>query len=180
MAGYNGYSMSNNAVAAYANGEKPYSKWTKADILKELSAMDYHSDLIGHLTAAELKALFLRRSSWHHTSSHYNRTDFYSVTCEVSDADISRMIAMRAIQQPKEEKLVKALVHYLTWEGTRKHPKAVEHTSYAILNDSWAFLPDGTKKKRTANGFYIMEVYKKAPKGTAECFKMIEKKRRGI
>ncbi len=26
MAGYNGWSMSNNAVEAYANGEKPLSK----------------------------------------------------------------------------------------------------------------------------------------------------------
>ena len=176
MAGYNGYSMSNNAVNAYANGERPLSKWTKADILKELSAMDYHSDLIGQLTAAELKALFLKRSSWHHTSSHFNRTDFYSITDDVNDVMIQWMIDQRTPKKPKEQKLTKALVHYLTWEGTRKHPKAVEHTSYAILNDSWAFLPDGTKKKRTANGFYIMESYKKAPKGTAECFKMIERK----
>lgn len=175
MAGYNGYSMSNNAVAAYANGEKPYSKWTKAEILSEIP-----ENIRGEakqLTASELKALFLKRTSWHHTSSHYNRTDFYSVTCEVSDTDISRMIAMRAIQQPKEEKMIKALVHYLTWEGTRKHPKAIEHTSYALLNDNWAFLPDGTKKKRTANGFYILEVYKKAPKGTADVFKMIERRK---
>lgn len=177
MAGYNGYSMSNNAVAAYANGEKPYSKWTKAEILAELFSIGFHSDLIKQLTVSELKALFLRRTSWHHTSSRFNKTDFYSVTGEVSDADIQRMIAMRAIQQPKTETLTKALVHYLTWEGTRKHPKAVEHTSYALLNDSWAFLPDGTKKKRTANGFYILEIYKKAPKGTAEIFKMIERKK---
>lgn len=32
MAGYSGWSMSNNAVDAYSNGEKPLSKWTKADI----------------------------------------------------------------------------------------------------------------------------------------------------
>ena len=32
MAGYNGWSMSNNAVAAYEDGEKPLSKWTKTDI----------------------------------------------------------------------------------------------------------------------------------------------------
>lgn len=29
MAGYSGYSMSNNAVDAYESGEKPRSKWTK-------------------------------------------------------------------------------------------------------------------------------------------------------
>ena len=33
MAGYNGWSMSNNAVMAYKDGEKPLSKWTKKDIL---------------------------------------------------------------------------------------------------------------------------------------------------
>lgn len=27
MAGYQGYSMSNNAVQAYKHGEKPRSKW---------------------------------------------------------------------------------------------------------------------------------------------------------
>ena len=32
MAGYCGYSMSNNAVDAYNNGEKPISKWKKQDI----------------------------------------------------------------------------------------------------------------------------------------------------
>lgn len=36
MAGYNGFSMSNNAVAAYEDGEKPLSKWTKANILIQL------------------------------------------------------------------------------------------------------------------------------------------------
>jgi len=33
MAGYKGYSMSNNAVDAYNNGEKPKSKWTKEEIV---------------------------------------------------------------------------------------------------------------------------------------------------
>ena len=33
MAGYDGYRMSNNAVAAYSDGEKPRSKWTKSEII---------------------------------------------------------------------------------------------------------------------------------------------------
>ena len=33
MAGYDGYSMSNNARAAYTNEEKPLSKWTKSELL---------------------------------------------------------------------------------------------------------------------------------------------------
>lgn len=37
MAGYYGYSMSNNAVEAYKSGEKPYSKWKKADIIQAIN-----------------------------------------------------------------------------------------------------------------------------------------------
>lgn len=34
MAGYYNHSMSNNAIAAYAYGEKPLSRWRKRDILE--------------------------------------------------------------------------------------------------------------------------------------------------
>lgn len=179
MAGYNGYSMSNNAVAAYCNGEKPYSKWTKAEIIFTLAEMD--KVLAGKakaLTTSELKALFLRRSSWHHTSSHYNQTDFYSVCLGADDSDIQRMIGSRAPKEPKKAiPLVKAKVRYLTWEGTRKHPKAVQHEGYALLNDKWAFLVDGTKKSRSSNGFALIETYTKAPKGTSDIFKEIERRK---
>ena len=40
MAGYRGFSMSNNAVDAYISGEKPFSKWTKSEILKEIESLD--------------------------------------------------------------------------------------------------------------------------------------------
>ena len=36
MAGYAGYSMSNNAVDAYNEGEMPLSKWTKKKFLELL------------------------------------------------------------------------------------------------------------------------------------------------
>lgn len=36
MAGYCGYSMSNNAVDAYNDGEKPLSKWTKRAIIEAI------------------------------------------------------------------------------------------------------------------------------------------------
>ena len=36
MAGYFGYSMSNNAVDAYGNGEMPISKWSKKAIMEEV------------------------------------------------------------------------------------------------------------------------------------------------
>lgn len=173
MAGYNGYSMSNNAVNAYANGEKPYSKWTKADILDEIPSE--LKDIAKKLTAAEMRGLFLHRTSWHHTSSHYNRTDFYSVWTDGITADtITAVIANRKPVEKKPAQLVKAKAHYLTWEGSRKHPKAVHHEEYVILNEKWAFTPDG-KKSRSANGFYVIAEYTKAPKGTADTFKKLER-----
>lgn len=90
-AGYHGYSMSNNAVDAYANGEMPLSKWTKATILEELQDLEVSPDIIKvakMLPLADLKAIFLYKSSWHHTSKMYNRTNFYSVNELVSLADI--------------------------------------------------------------------------------------------
>jgi len=85
MAGYKGYSMSNNAVAAYEGGKKPLSKWTKAAILEDLERQAEAGEIPESLTqeAAGLKAAdlktFLKYSEWHHTGSHYNRTPFYQV-----------------------------------------------------------------------------------------------------
>lgn len=83
MAGYKGYSMSNNAISAYENGERPFSKWTKEEIRKEILKNECTP---GFSAAAFIKCpadlarkLFLYRSSYHHTSSFYNTTDFYSI-----------------------------------------------------------------------------------------------------
>jgi len=85
MSGYNGFSMSNNAVAAYESGEKPLSRWTRSSIINTIAGMILNGDLpeeivsdVDSMKTAELKQ-FLSYSSWHHTSSHYNRTAFYSV-----------------------------------------------------------------------------------------------------
>lgn len=86
MAGYNGYSMSNNAVAAYADGEKPLSKWTKPEILEAIfdncEISEEKADLLRKMTVKELKDEFLQMSSWHHTSKFYNCTNFYSLDFE--------------------------------------------------------------------------------------------------
>ncbi len=73
--GYSGYSMSNNAISSYANGEKPISKWNSQDV-KEFNA------IFGtELTLKEFKDFLLDfgEAGYHHTSSHYNKTTFYSL-----------------------------------------------------------------------------------------------------
>ncbi|WP_194145520.1 hypothetical protein, partial [Helicobacter apodemus] len=74
--GYSGYSMSNNAISSYANGEKPISKWNSQDV-KEFNA------IFGtELTLKEFKDFLLDfgEAGYHHTSSHYNKTKFYSIS----------------------------------------------------------------------------------------------------
>lgn len=86
MAGYNRYSMSNNAVAAYADGEMPLSKWTRAAIFEAIAEnceiTEEKAGLLRKMTAKELKETFLHFSSWHHTSKFYNCTNFYNLDFE--------------------------------------------------------------------------------------------------
>lgn len=79
MAGYDGYSMSNNARYAYGNGEKPLSKWTKKDIIAIVGqdVIDRNPQLKA-LKLKELRAIFLTQDGWHHTSKFYNETNFYA------------------------------------------------------------------------------------------------------
>lgn len=113
MAGYNGYSMSNNAVAAYEDGEKPLSKWTKKVLFEEIEYINeevYKLIIESKLTAKEIKDEFLFNSSWHHTSMHYNETNFYKLDEEkinsFTQKELELIISCRKpkIKKTKEEK----------------------------------------------------------------------------
>lgn len=86
--GYHGYSMSNRAVEAYKNNEKPLSKWTKGELLDECESIldnidvDYTICDLKKLRVSVLKSAVLGYSGWHHTSSYINSTDFYKVSKE--------------------------------------------------------------------------------------------------
>jgi hypothetical protein len=164
MAGYDGYSMSNNARTAYATGEMPKSKWSKAAILAAVQnaySPDMRFDLaaLAKVPLAGLRDLVLVQSSWHHTSSHYNRTDFYAVNedrlSELTNADVAE-----AIDQAKAQKAHVATpvserweCEYLVWSGSRKHPKAKVETAIGEIRGDWFYLSNGSKKSITAKGF---------------------------
>lgn len=167
MAGYNGWSMSNNAVDAYENGEKPLSKWRKSDILKaiEESEMELKCSIekLRKLPVKILKEVCLCYSSWHHTSNHYNETDFYSLDEEkienLTDAKIDELLIEYKANKneevkPTEEKWKCA---FLEWGGTRKHPTATEIIEEGIIKGNWFYRKDGSKKKTTANGFRFIK-----------------------
>lgn len=77
--------MSNNAVAAYENGQKPLSNFTKEDA-------EALSDLTGKKwTLKEVKD-FVKDSGevgYHHTSKFYNKTNFYSIAEAIKNSDSS-------------------------------------------------------------------------------------------
>ena len=159
---YVGQIMSERAVMAYEDGEKPLSKWTKSDIVELVleKRNDFEEKELNKYNKESLKA-FLNYSSWHHTGSYFNNTDFYSL-----DEDF--------IELSKEEKLQKCFITYVEWEGTRKHPKAVDRESYGIIKGNWVHTEYG---KKSLNGKYVHVVkeFDKAPRGTAQIFKNIEK-----
>lgn len=168
MAGYAGFSMSNNAVAAYADGEMPLSKWTKAAILEAVqtavdegdAVINFDLDLLKKVKVAELKEFLLYKSSWHHTSSRYNRTDFYSLDVdrleELTVEDVLKMFEKKA-EKKAEPQAELWKCSFLEWSGSRRHPKATEVTEVGEVKGDWFYRKDGSKKKTTANGFKFIE-----------------------
>ncbi len=164
MAGYSGYSMSNNAVDAYENGEKPYSKWTKQDLLIGYSQVCKESGFeiydLSKIRVDILKRQLLVCSSWHHTSSRYNKTDFYEISVDACERLTEEIV--KELISLKEEKTSSCIekweVSYLVWSGTRNHPRATEYTETVDYDTSKSYvLTEHGKKKISANGFRFLK-----------------------
>jgi len=69
MAGYAGYSKSNNALSAEADGRYPLTQAVRV-LAKEAK-----------ITQAQARIILEKRGTneWHHTSSRYNCTEYYDV-----------------------------------------------------------------------------------------------------
>ncbi len=187
--GYIGNKMSVRAYEAYESGERPLSKWTKTMIVN--TVLDYRDDFeydeLNKYSKDVLKC-FLTYSSWHHTGSYFNETTFYSLDesfienekdyiLKVLDEKVKELKKEKEEKkiQKVEEKLEKCHFIYTEFEGTRKHPKAVDRESYGIIKGNWIYTEFG---KKSLNGKYIYKVkkFERAPRGTAAIFKNIEKR----
>ena len=107
MSGYaEDFYKSNNAYAAESEGKFP------ASVL---------ANRLGVKTGA-IRAL-LQPSEWHHTSKHYNITDYYA-----EDAALEIIDELRAWREPVKDVTVfeNCSGSYLEWSGTRNHPHAKE------------------------------------------------------
>lgn len=182
--GYIGNKMSVRAYEAYESGEKPLSKWTKNDIIEcVLNVRNDFQEKELKIYSKEVLKAFLICSSWHHTGSYFNETNFYSLDLdfiELSKIEIIQVLEKKKKDLEKEKKekkilkLQKCKFKYIEWAGTRKHPKAIEKESYGIIKGSWIYCKDG---KKSLNGKYVhvVEMFERAPRGTAALFKQIEK-----
>ena len=167
MAGYNGWSMSNNAVAAYEDGEKPLSKWTKTDIFDAINEQEVELkcsiEKLKKLPIKVLKEICLTYSSWHHTSNHYNKTNFYSLDVDrienlTNDKIEELLLDYRADKKTGSKPLEEVWeCAFLEWSGSRKHPVATEVIEEGVVKGNWFYRKNGTKKKTTANGFKFLK-----------------------
>lgn len=89
--GYDGQSMSIRAREAYAAGEMPMSRWTKAAMVEAIRAWCDDADRVmlpevEGLRKDEIFSRFFCCTSWHHTGKYANPTDFYGVDGDAADA----------------------------------------------------------------------------------------------
>lgn len=173
--------MSERAVQAYLDGLRPRSKWTKSDILYEVSDF-YQQDLAKYPTEI-LREAFLHYEEWHHTGSAFNTTPFYScsagyITCEDLEELYSKYKADKLAKKKQKEADMnkqKALIEYGEWSGPKSHMRLSTKKSYALLDSKWAYLPDGRRKALNGRHIKVLDTYSKAPRGTAQAFKNIER-----
>ena len=146
MAGYCGYSKSNNAIEAEENGRFPASILAKK---------------IGVKSGA-IKEI-LSPSEWHHTSKMYNKTNYYDM-----EEALERIDELKSWREPKKENIVykNCSVEFLEWGGSRKHPRATvrkyDGLEVNVKGDWFEFeiqlsptYKKKIRKKKNTNGFFI-------------------------
>ena len=149
--GYSGWSMSNRAVEAYEQGEKPKSKWTKKAMVAEINAYCEEFDMICTADLKKMKkdevfSTFFEWSSWHHTSKFCNATDFYALdedaVCEnarpMTDEEIdARNAAREAERKEREEQEAEWKAAYEKEEAYKKaHGYAYDSAAAYVAENS--------------------------------------------
>ena len=143
MAGYSGYSKSNNAVHAERNGRFPASVLAKKLGVK----------------SAAIVAL-IPTSEWHHVSKFFNTINYYDL-----EQAVERLEELKAWEEPKENEISynNCSGSYLEWSGTRNYPKAkkINFESIKVTKKGKWFilnLPTGIiRKNESTRGFHLID-----------------------
>lgn len=184
--GYIGHSMSKRAAMAYSDGLKPLSKWTKAEIVETIEAMDAwwgENCTLRNISADALKKHFLRTREWHHTGRCFNETSFYGLDEGVVEAhELDALLELdealrsgKASDAKTAPALVKGSIVYEHWSGSRKHGRFVEREAACIIIGDWAYTESG---KKSLNGEHVKSVvrFERAPRGTSGAYMRIYRK----
>lgn len=150
MSGYYGFSMSNNAVSAYNCGEMPFSKWLKRDLIDAIEDMLEDKAYITKfkkLTVKQLKKYFLYKSSYHHTSKMYNKTNFYQINEVAVNQFLEGELEIVNEEQAQKEQKEMIEIEYPVWGGTKRHTKIVGYeTMTGEIKGDWCISGTGRKK----------------------------------
>lgn len=192
--GYIGQRMSDRAAAAYDMGEKPFSKWTKSEIIERLQNLIDSGELesseedmrrIKRLTARVVKIAFLKKSSWHHTGKYYNETDFYDIVDDFSKICLDDLEQMDrcARSEAKEEKEAKkaerwAVITYYWTEnrGSKKWARIYDcqQNFLAKIKGKAAIIAKGWQKDKKVYNYSIVHEFKGKPRKNAKEFRLLE------
>ena len=152
MSGYDyDLMMSNNAVDAYDEGLKPLSQ--------------FHTDDFHDLGISKAFAIWLantnkwRPCEWHHSSSFYNKTHFYSLDhlkdlLEDENKRALYIFKYHAKNKSKPEEPIQVEGSFDIWGGSMNNRKRVGKKEFTgTLKGNWIHLDGGGRKK--ASGNYI-------------------------
>ena len=124
--GYTGFSISKRAVEAYDRGEKPYSKWLKAEMLEAVEELNPSIiDKCRRLYVDELRDILLVPQGWHHTSMFFKKTKFYAIREDLEDLK-PEVIPEHETKKKEPVRGFWGDITYLEWSGPRKHRRATE------------------------------------------------------
>lgn len=179
--GYDGYSRSIRSAEAIESFEVPLSMINKELInifLDEYESDFKHDDLdfLKKLSISKWKYIAKKTypSSWHHTSSYFNKTDHYSLYLIAEKIlenkhSIDEEYAYYKNVNLKDNKITYkyGVINVEVWGGTRKHPRIVGYDEVAgIIIGDWLYFKNNhsvkfstSKYKITANKVKWIKVY---------------------
>lgn len=161
---YIGKRMSERAFNAYQEGAKPLSKWAKKDVIDLVK--EVRPELVEKLSKVrkeELAKVCLIQTSWHHTGSFYNKTDFYefdeNAVEEITDSEIEKLLESKPAAK-KVSDLEDVYFEWIEWEGTKRYPKKVQKSGYGVKKGNWIYTLDiyDTLTKKKADGNWILKI----------------------
>lgn len=137
MAGYNGFSKSNNAIEAESCGRYPLVK------AAQVIAANYN------VTIKNAKEWLEQRGTheYHHTSKMYNVVNYYDTNLDDDQIeDLRSFVAPVSSFKPKV--FENQIINWLEWGGTRKHPRAVCRTGIGTVE----IISERTARVKLASG----------------------------